>query len=42
MTDLSLADWEVKEQENLREVERILNQAGGILEVSDPVEAPGC
>ncbi|XP_027895755.1 uncharacterized protein LOC114158457 isoform X1 [Xiphophorus couchianus] len=39
MTDLSLADWEMKEQENLREVERILKQAGGILEEEENVLA---
>uniref|UniRef100_A0A3B3X4V9 CRAL-TRIO domain-containing protein n=1 Tax=Poecilia mexicana TaxID=48701 RepID=A0A3B3X4V9_9TELE len=39
MIDLSLTDWEVKEQENLREVERILNQAGGILEEEENVLA---
>ncbi|XP_008396720.1 uncharacterized protein LOC103457989 [Poecilia reticulata] len=39
MIDLSSTDWEVKEQENLREVERILNQAGGILEEEENVLA---
>lgn len=32
--DLSLKDWDVKEQEGLREVEKMLDRADGILEVS--------
>lgn len=35
MTDLSLKDWDEKEQESLREVEKILDRADEILEVSD-------
>lgn len=31
--DLSLKDWDVKEQEGLREVEEILDRADEILEV---------
>lgn len=32
--DLSLKDWDVKEQEGLREVEKILDRANEILKVS--------
>ncbi|KAM4713457.1 uncharacterized protein FYW61_020455 [Anableps anableps] len=39
MMDMSLMDWEVKEQENLKEVERILNTADGILEEEENVLA---
>ncbi|MEQ2297368.1 hypothetical protein AMECASPLE_034160 [Ameca splendens] len=39
MMDMSLTDWEVKEQENLREVERILKKADGILEEEEDVLA---
>ncbi|PWA21865.1 hypothetical protein CCH79_00017593, partial [Gambusia affinis] len=39
MADVLLTNWEVKEQENLREVERILNQAGGILDEEENVLA---
>lgn len=31
--DLSLKDWDVKEQENLREVQKILDRTDEILEV---------
>lgn len=31
--DISLKDWDVKEQENLREVEKILDRTDEILEV---------
>uniref|UniRef100_A0A3Q2PV41 Si:ch211-241j12.3 n=1 Tax=Fundulus heteroclitus TaxID=8078 RepID=A0A3Q2PV41_FUNHE len=37
VTDTSLMDWEVKEQENLREVEKLLNKADGILEEEENV-----
>lgn len=33
LTDISLKDWDVKEQEGLREVEKILDRADEILEV---------
>lgn len=35
LTDMSLKDWDVKEQEGLREVEKILDRADEILEVRD-------
>lgn len=34
LTDVSLKDWDIKEQENLREVEEILDRTDEILEVS--------
>lgn len=34
LTDVSLKDWDIKEQENLREVEEILERTDEILEVS--------
>lgn len=34
--DASLKDWDVKEQANLREVEKILGRTGEILEVKPP------
>ncbi len=33
LDDISLKDWDVKEQEGLREVERILDRTDAILEV---------
>ncbi|XP_015246111.1 PREDICTED: POTE ankyrin domain family member E-like isoform X1 [Cyprinodon variegatus] len=39
VTDMSSMDWELKEQENLREVERILTKADGILEEEENVLA---
>ncbi|XP_045915964.1 uncharacterized protein LOC123977384 [Micropterus dolomieu] len=39
LTDISLKDWDVKEQEGLREVEKILDRADEILEKEESVLA---
>uniref|UniRef100_A0A674E6Q5 Si:ch211-241j12.3 n=3 Tax=Salmo trutta TaxID=8032 RepID=A0A674E6Q5_SALTR len=39
MTEVSLNDWDLKEQEGLREVAEILDRAAGILEVEENVMA---
>ncbi|KAK6295087.1 hypothetical protein J4Q44_G00343130 [Coregonus suidteri] len=39
MTEVSLNDWDLKEQEGLREVEEILDRAAGILEEEENVMA---
>lgn len=36
-SDVSLKDWDVREQEGLREVEQILHRADDILEVRNTV-----